>query len=95
MSKYWLAPDVNTLPFVNRVFLPQDPFTTPTGAKKANLVGSRGCPYDCSFCGAAISANPDITIRTRDPQNILDEMNYLYETYGVTVSRPQFFGQCF
>ena len=64
MSSYWLVPDIDTLSFVDRVFLPQDPFTTDRGTIKANIVGSRGCPYDCSFCGAAISANPDITIRT-------------------------------
>jgi radical SAM superfamily enzyme YgiQ (UPF0313 family) len=41
------------------------------------MVGARGCPYNCSFCGAAVSANPDITIRTRDPHNILAEMHQL------------------
>ena len=87
MSNSWLAPDVNALPYIDRVFLPQDPFRTSRGTLKANMVGSRGCPYDCSFCGAAISANPDITIRTRDPQNILGEMNYLHDTFGVTEFR--------
>jgi anaerobic magnesium-protoporphyrin IX monomethyl ester cyclase len=37
------------------------------GRLEANMVGARGYPYDCSFCGAAVSANPDITIRTREP----------------------------
>jgi len=71
---YWTAPDVNGLPFVNRQFLTQDPFRTEEGKIEANIVGSRGCPYDCSFCGAAKSANPDISIRTRNPLNILEEM---------------------
>jgi hypothetical protein len=31
--------------------------------------------YNCSFCGAAVSANPDITIRTHTPQGILTEMH--------------------
>ena len=70
----WLAPDINTLPFVDRTYFAQDPFLSESGPIEANMVGSRGCPYDCSFCGAALSANPDISIRTRDPQNIIDEM---------------------
>lgn len=50
------------------------------------MVGARGCPYNCSFCGAAVSANPDITIRTRNPHNIIDEMQQLRAT-GVTAFR--------
>lgn len=50
------------------------------------MIGARGCPYDCSFCGAAVSANPDVTIRTRDPHNILAEMDQL-RAAGVTAFR--------
>lgn len=80
-----LAPDIDALPFVDRSFLAQDPHQE-DGLLEANMVGARGCPYDCSFCGAAVSANPDITIRTRDPQNILAEMHQLRDT-GVTAFR--------
>ena len=83
----WLSPDINTLPFIDRVYLTQDPFLSDTGMFEANMVGSRGCPYDCSFCGAAISANPDISIRTRDPLNIIEEMEQVAHTYGVTAFR--------
>lgn len=83
----WLAPDINTLPFVDRTFLIQDPFSTGEGMIEANLVGSRGCPYDCSFCGAAVSANPDITIRTRSPETILGEMFSLATDSQVNVFR--------
>ncbi len=86
-KKYWLAPDINTLPFINRDFLTQDPFRTRDGVIEANLVGSRGCPYDCAFCGAALSANRDISIRTRDPHNIIEEMQQLNDKYGVTAFR--------
>jgi len=80
-----LAPDINALPFVDRRYLAQDPHFE-SGRWEANLVGARGCPYNCSFCGAAVSANPDITIRTRDPHNILGEMYQLKDT-GVTAFR--------
>lgn len=85
-SSHHLAPDIDALPFVDRAFLAQDPY--PAGGRiEANMVGARGCPYDCSFCGAAVSANPDITIRTRAPSNIITEMTQLRQQHGVTAFR--------
>ncbi|MBY8886612.1 B12-binding domain-containing radical SAM protein [Streptomyces sp. PTM05] len=83
----WLAPNVNELPFVDRVYLPQDPYLADDGRTEANIVGSRGCPYDCGFCGAAVSANPDITIRTREPANIIDELDSVHDEFGTTAFR--------
>ncbi|MYW67164.1 radical SAM protein [Streptomyces sp. SID8379] len=104
-----LGPDINALPYVNRAFLPQDPYRaapTPTdrriaqsrggdwlttaardGHMEANIVGSRGCPYNCTFCGAAWSANKDVKIRVRSPQNIIGELDELHDEYGVTCFR--------
>jgi anaerobic magnesium-protoporphyrin IX monomethyl ester cyclase len=79
-----LAPDIDGLPFVDRSFLADDPYRASDGRLEANMVGARGCPYDCSFCGAAVSANPEITIRTRTPENIIEEMRELDRLYGVT-----------
>jgi radical SAM superfamily enzyme YgiQ (UPF0313 family) len=86
-SSRHLAPDIDGLPFVDRRFLADDPYEAPDGRYEANMVGARGCPYDCSFCGAAVSANPDITIRTRHPENIIAEMDELDARYGVTAFR--------
>ncbi|WP_322777982.1 B12-binding domain-containing radical SAM protein [Frankia sp. Cas4] len=82
-----LAPDIDSLPFVDRTFLTDDPYRAGDGRLEANMVGARGCPYDCSFCGAAVSANPEITIRTRTPENIIEEMRELDQRYGVTAFR--------
>jgi anaerobic magnesium-protoporphyrin IX monomethyl ester cyclase len=80
-----LAPDIDALPFIDRAYLAQDPHQD-HGRLEASMVGARGCPYNCSFCGAAVSANPDITIRTRSPANILTEMHQLRDA-GVTAFR--------
>jgi anaerobic magnesium-protoporphyrin IX monomethyl ester cyclase len=104
-----LGPDINALPYVNRAFLPQDPYRAApteadrrlaasrgigllktaarTGHLEANIVGSRGCPYNCTFCGAAVTANPDVTIRVRTPENIIGELDQLHDAYGVTAFR--------
>jgi radical SAM superfamily enzyme YgiQ (UPF0313 family) len=81
-----LSPDLNELPFVDRKFLINDPYRD-DGLLEASIVGSRGCPFDCSFCGAAISANPGVSIRTRRPENILDELFSLKAKYGVSAVR--------
>ncbi len=82
---HYLAPDIDALPFVDRRFLTQDPHWE-AGRLEANMVGARGCPYNCSFCGAAVSANPDVTIRTRHADNIIAELLEL-RTAGVTAFR--------
>ena len=45
------------------------------------IVSSRGCPCECSFC-----ANPsfyDRKIRFRSPENVVSEIKYLVENFGV------------
>lgn len=74
----WLVPDINALPFVDRKFLTNDPFKSEDGSIEANMVGSRGCPYDCSFCGAARSVTEDVKPRRRSSINILEEQKDLY-----------------
>lgn len=86
-TTHHLAPDIDGLPFVDRRFLTGDPYRAPDGRIEANMVGARGCPYDCSFCGAAVSANPEITIRTRTPENLITEMHELHTRYDVTAFR--------
>ncbi|MFD9423734.1 MULTISPECIES: B12-binding domain-containing radical SAM protein [unclassified Streptomyces] len=83
----WLGPDIDALPLVNRAFLPQDPYIAEDGRTEANIVGSRGCPYDCGFCGAAVSANPDVKIRARSPEGIVAELDHLHAAYGTTAYR--------
>ncbi|GAB3120903.1 radical SAM protein [Streptomyces calidiresistens] len=83
----YLAPDIDALPLVDRVFLSQDPYAADDGRIEANIVGSRGCPYDCGFCGAAVSANPDIKIRTRSPEGIIAELETLHAKHGATAFR--------
>lgn len=77
-----LAPDVDTMPLLDRKFLEQDPYSD-DGVLESAMVASRGCPFDCSFCGAAISSNPDVTVRMRKPDGILAEIRHLKSQRGV------------
>lgn len=85
-QNHHLAPPIDELPFVERAFLAQDPHFE-SGRWESNMVGARGCPYDCSFCGAAVSANPDVTVRLRSAENVIAEMEHLRDTLNVTAFR--------
>lgn len=85
-NKQLLSPDINTMPFVDRDFFSNDPYYD-GGLLEAAVVGSRGCPFDCSFCGAAKSANSDVTIRTRAPKSILGELISLKAERGISAAR--------
>lgn len=102
-DRKWLSPDINALPFVHRGFMKDDPRSTASGLVRANMVGSRGCPYNCTFCGAAAEANPDVDVRTRDPQNLIAEMHELRDRYSVNsirfvddlfLAQPRFMEKC-
>lgn len=48
--------------------------------RSTNLISSRGCPYDCTFCFKDMWGNK---WRGRSPENIIDEMKLLNREYGV------------
>ncbi|MCS3929008.1 radical SAM superfamily enzyme YgiQ (UPF0313 family) [Bradyrhizobium elkanii] len=77
-----LAPDLDAMPLLDRNHLDQDPYLD-GGVLESAMVASRGCPFDCSFCGAAVSSNPDITIRMRKPDSIMEETLDLRTRLGV------------
>jgi len=48
--------------------------------KSTNLITTRGCPYSCTFCFKGVWG---YKWRGRSPENIVEEMESLYERYGV------------
>jgi len=45
------------------------------------MVTSRGCPYECTFCG--VPKFCDRKIRFRSPENVIDEIGYLVKYFDV------------
>lgn len=48
-----------------------------------NMMTSRGCPFDCNFCATPI--NWGRKVRMRSPENVVDEIEFLVQKYGVKV----------
>jgi anaerobic magnesium-protoporphyrin IX monomethyl ester cyclase len=82
----FLSPDINAMPFVDREYFADDPYYD-SGMLESAIVGSRGCPFDCSFCGVAISANRDVSIRSRSPASIVGELSALKVNYKIAAAR--------
>lgn len=49
--------------------------------KYANIMSNRGCRGKCSFCSVSYFMKPGV--RSRSAQDVLDEIIYLYNTFGI------------
>ena len=66
--------DLNSV-HIKRSLLENDIYTNHYGQMEASIITSRGCPYNCAFCGGAHTLNKDITIRYRTIDDISNEIN--------------------
>lgn len=67
--------------YLDRRFLNDEIITNHYGEKEAAIITSRGCMYNCAFCGGAKSLNQDITIRTRTEESVVKEISEIVKTY--------------
>jgi len=73
--------NLDEMPFPARDLLPISKYKTSlNGVPSANLITSRGCPYNCYFC--ASSKFGGIKWRARSAKNIVDEMEILHNEFG-------------
>jgi len=80
-----LIKDLDTLPFPAYDLIPLEMYKMPlhvTGKERVPIIGSRGCPYNCSFCAAPFHWRRKV--RWRSPENIVAEMKWVIENYKIT-----------
>lgn len=65
--------DLDSIP-LNRKMLKEDTVINHYGRKEAAIITSRGCMYNCAFCGGAHNLNQDVTIRYRSIDAIEKEI---------------------
>jgi len=76
--------NLDELPFPAFDLLPLGLYDSPmhvTGGKRLPLIGSRGCPYNCSFCTSPLFWKRKL--RTRTPLNIVTEIAENKRRYGI------------
>ncbi len=78
-SKY-IVNDISAVP-LDRSFFHNEPVKHPLGFAEANIVASRGCIYNCTFCAAARSDNKDYPVRERNDSSIISELNDILQVY--------------
>lgn len=81
--------DLDSIPFPAYDLLPMEKYfkyALPMSygflsARNVPMVTSRGCPHKCSFCSSTnLWGN---RFRMRSPENVLEEMDWLVDTYGI------------
>ncbi|MEW6201020.1 MAG: radical SAM protein [bacterium] len=86
--------NLDTIPFPAWHLFPRNRYRIFNFATVKNpgtlILGSRGCPYRCTFCSLKIMGTKR---RARSPKNIVDEFEFLYEKYGYV--QPSFIDPIF
>lgn len=72
--------DLDTIPFPDLTIIDYKKYYSAIGGSNplAMIIGSRGCPYQCSFCSSANTG-----YRRRSIPSLLDEIKY-YLDYGIS-----------
>lgn len=82
-----LIKDLDSIPFPARDMLPLEIYFSPptkrvSNKKNGNMVTSRGCPYECTYCMARIIWNKKV--RYRSVKNVVDEIEECVNKYGIS-----------
>ena len=87
-EKVGYIPDLDSLPYPARDLLDLDLYSggmhhgiSETHRKVAVMYSSRGCAAKCIFCSSVEFWGHEY--RHRSPESLLDEMQYLVDTYGI------------
>ena len=67
--------------YINRKYLGNEIVTNHYGEEEIAIITSRGCAYNCAFCGGAKSLNQGIPIRIRNKESIVKELDDIVSTY--------------
>lgn len=83
-----LIKDLDNIPTAAWDLVDFNRFTGPTNLKVqpfkfASVNVSRGCPYNCIFCSNPVNKLAKPWLRLRSPQNIAQEVEFLYLEYGI------------
>ena len=75
VNKYspYFPKDISDL-YLDRKYLGNEIIVNHYGEKEIAIITSRGCTFDCAFCGGAKSLNRDVTLRIRTEESVIHEI---------------------
>ena len=72
--------DISNL-YLDRKYLGNETIINHYGEKEVAIITSRGCVFDCAFCGGAKSLNRDVSTRIRTEESIIQEIREALSIY--------------
>lgn len=79
-NSQYFPEDISNI-YLDRSFLKNEIINNHYGEKEAAIITSRGCAYDCAFCGGARGLNKDISIRMKDVESVKYEIAEICDLY--------------
>jgi radical SAM superfamily enzyme YgiQ (UPF0313 family) len=76
--------DLDDIPFPAWDLLDIERYDSPlhiVGGKRLPIIGSRGCPYGCTYCGSPLMWRKQV--RWRSPENVVGEIKASIEQLGI------------
>ena len=67
--------------FLNRKYLGNEIIVNHYGEREIAIITSRGCAFDCAFCGGAKSLNKDVPTRIRTEGSVIKEIRDILSVY--------------
>ena len=80
VNSIYFPNDISNI-FLNRKYLGNELITNHYGEKEVAIITSRGCAFDCAFCGGAKSLNKDVRTRIRTEESVIKELGYIVNSY--------------
>lgn len=80
MNSQYFPEDISKI-YLDRSFLKDEIINNHYGEKEAAIITSRGCAYDCAFCGGARGLNKNISIRMKDVESVKHEIAEICDLY--------------
>ncbi len=83
--------DLDALPFPAWDLFPMEKYTCDPrteiikGHSEFQIISSRGCPNQCTFCSSRTERSLGHKYRMRTPALVVDEMEYMHQKYGALV----------
>ncbi len=74
------TPDAALVTTLDRLPMPAYHLLPMEKYKRYNIITSRGCSFNCSYCASKVIFKR--RVRYRSPKSVVDEMEYLLQNYG-------------